>query len=64
MDTFDRLRHFEVLSHFDWEQLEILVRHTSPITYAPGSKVMGEGEDSRDFYLVEQGKLRIERTTP
>lgn len=64
MDTFDRLRQFEILSHFDGEQLDVLSANTAAIAYEAGSRVLEEGESSRDFFLVDRGKIRIERGTP
>ncbi len=64
MDTFDRLRQFEILSHFDGEQLDILCECLGRVSYEDGAAILNEGEESQDFYLVDSGEVNIERNTP
>ena len=64
VDVYDRLRQFEILSHFDGEQLDLLASCTSRVRYGAGSMVIKEGENSRDIYLVDSGEIQIQRTTP
>ncbi len=64
MDIFDRLRQFEILSHFSDEQIDQLCGCTSRVSYSEGSLAVKEGDKSQDFYLVDEGDLRIERSTP
>lgn len=64
MDLFDQLRRFEILSHLDGEQLDLLAQCTGRIGYRPGDKVVEESNESRDFYFVDHGVVKIQRTTP
>lgn len=64
MDLFDRLRRFEILSHLDGEQLDLLALCTGRITYRPGDNILEEGSDSHDLLFVDEGTVRIQRTTP
>lgn len=45
-------------------QIHILAEHGTRTRHAADSKVFDEGEESRDVYLVLDGKVRIERRTP
>ena len=64
METFDRLRQFEILSHLSDHQIEQLSSCTSRVKYAPGTTVLKEGDKTRDLYFVDIGKIRIQRNTP
>lgn len=64
MEIFDRLRQFEILSHFDGEQLDLLCSCLGRVTYEDQEAVLHEGEDSEDFFLIDQGEILIERNTP
>ncbi len=44
-ELFDRLRHFEILTHFSDEQIDLLATCTSMVRYSKGSKILGEGEE-------------------
>lgn len=63
-DLYDRLRHFEILTHFSDEQIDLLVTCTSMVRYSKGSKIIGEGDESRDIYLIDKGEIEIRRDTP
>ena len=64
MDAFDRLRQFQILSHFSDPQVDQLTRCTSRVTFNDGSHVLKEGDDSRDIYFVDTGNIEIRRDTP
>lgn len=64
MDLFDRLRHFEILSHFSGEQLEIFCQCTSRVTFDKDHSILSEGDVGRDLFLVDSGKVEISRSTP
>ena len=64
MDTFDRLRQFEILAHFSDYQIEQLADCTSRVHYPEGTVVLKEGERTRDIYLVDVGEIHIQRNTP
>ena len=64
MDIFDRLRQFEILSHFSDHQIEQLSTFTSRVRYPEGEMVLKEGEKTRDIYFIDVGKIRIQRNTP
>ncbi len=64
MDIFYRLRQFEPLSHFSDEQIDQLSSCTARIHYAAGDTILEEGDESRDFYLVDGGAVEIQRATP
>lgn len=64
MDTFDRLRQFDILSHFSDHQIEQLGSCTTRIRYPRGTTVLQEGDTTRDIYLVDLGEVRIQRSTP
>jgi len=64
VDVFDRLRQFEVLTHFSDQQIQQLATCTSRIRYDAGTRILEEGDASRDAYLVDVGELEIRRNTP
>lgn len=64
MDVFDRLRQFEVLTHFSDQQIQQLASCTSRIRYSEGTRILEEGDASCDAYLVDVGELEIRRNTP
>lgn len=64
MDTFDRLRQFEILQHFSDYQVEQLAACTTRLRYAKETEVLKEGEKARDFYLIDVGEIHIQRNTP
>lgn len=64
MDTFDRIRQFEILSHLDGEQLEILCGCLTSIPFEDGESILNEGEESADFYIIDRGEVAIGRSTP
>ena len=64
MDFFDRLRQFEILSHFDGDQLDLFSSCLGRVTYENGESILHEGEESDDFFLIDQGEILIERNTP
>lgn len=64
MNIVDRLRGLELLSHFSNEQIEDLGRCTSLVRYPEGALVIKEGETTLDAYLIDQGRVRIQRDTP
>lgn len=64
MDILDRLRQFEILSHFSDDQLEVLADCTTRVRFARGKAVFEEGEESQEAYLIDTGSVRIQRKTP
>ncbi len=64
MDIFYRLRQFEILSHFSDQQIDQLASCTSQVRYHAGASILEEGDDSREFYLVDVGEIEIQRSTP
>ena len=64
MDTFDRLRQFEILSHFSDLQIEQLTSCISRVRFQSGTLVFKEGETTTDFYLIDVGEIEIKRNTP
>lgn len=64
VDAFDRLRQFEILSHFTDPQVEKLASCTSRVRFSEGDSILQEGDDSRDIYFVDVGEIEIRRHTP
>lgn len=64
MDIEARLRRWETFSHFSDEQLYQLARCASLHRFPAGVTVFKAGDSSRDAYLVDTGRLRIQRHTP
>lgn len=63
-DHFERLRRFEILTHLSGEQIDLLGTCTSRVTYDKGAKILGEGEESQDIFLIDTGEIEISRGTP
>lgn len=63
-DLFDRLRQFDILTHFSDEQIDLLATCTSMVRYSKGSKIIKEGEESQDIFLIDSGEVEIRRDTP
>lgn len=63
-DLFDRLRQFDILTHFSDEQIDLLATCTSMVRYSKGSKIIKEGEESQDIFLIDSGEIEIRRDTP
>jgi len=64
VDTFYRLRQFEILTHFSDDQIEQLADCVTRVSHPAGSTVLREGDESRDVYLVDSGEIEIQRNTP
>jgi CRP/FNR family transcriptional regulator, cyclic AMP receptor protein len=58
------LRQWELLSHFTDVQLDRLSFCVDHRRVEAGSLVLREGEPTADAYLIESGKVRIQRKTP
>jgi CRP/FNR family transcriptional regulator, cyclic AMP receptor protein len=58
------LRRWELLSHFTDAQLDLLGTCVDERRIGGGSLVLREGEPTADAYLIESGKVRIQRKTP
>jgi CRP/FNR family transcriptional regulator, cyclic AMP receptor protein len=58
------LRQWELLSHFTDAQLDRLSFCVDHRRVEAGSLVLREGEPTADAYLIESGKVRIQRKTP
>lgn len=64
-DLFDRLRHFEILTHFSDEQIDLLATCLSQVRYSKGAKILSEGgAESQDIFLIDSGEIEIRRETP
>jgi CRP/FNR family cyclic AMP-dependent transcriptional regulator len=64
-DLFERLRHFDILTHFSDEQIDLLATCTSMVRYSKGSKIISEGDEgSQDIFLIDSGEVEIRRETP
>lgn len=63
-ELFDRLRHFEILTHFSDEQIDLLATCTSMVRYSKGAKILSEGEEGQDVFLIDSGEVEIRRQTP
>lgn len=63
-DLFDRLRHLDILTHFSDEQIDLLVTCASQVRYSKGSKILREGDESQDIFLIDSGEVEIRRETP
>lgn len=63
-ELFDRLRHFEILTHFSDEQIDLLATCTSMVRYSKGAKILSEGEEGQDIFLIDSGEVEIRRQTP
>ena len=64
MNIAERIRDFELFAHFTEEQLEKLQKCTSLVRYPKEVSILKEGDATTDAYLVEGGKVRIQRDTP
>lgn len=64
MDTYYRLRQFEILSNLSDDQVDLLSQCVAQARYPAGSQILREGEESHDIYLVDQGSIEICRNTP
>jgi len=62
--TFETLRKIELLEHFPDEQLQSLLDCTSWNGYPKGVHVIRHGDDTREAYLLEKGRVRVQRDTP
>jgi CRP-like cAMP-binding protein len=58
------LRRWELLSHLTETQLSQLANFADLRRLASGTVVLREGEPTADAYLIESGKIRIQRKTP
>lgn len=64
MEIFDRLRQFDVFSHFSDEQLDQLGDCASHARYPQEAIIVREGDVSENPYVVDTGKVAIRRNTP
>lgn len=64
MSIVDRIREFEILSHLSATQSAALAECITPLEFAVDDKVLVEGERSREAYLIDRGRIRIQRDTP
>lgn len=58
------MRQFEILSHFTDRQIDQLAHCTSRVHYGDNAVILKEGDNSRDFYLIDVGDVEIRRNTP
>jgi CRP/FNR family transcriptional regulator, cyclic AMP receptor protein len=64
MTAAQELASSPLFAHFTPEQLEALAGCSRELTFMPGSRILREGEASRDSYLITGGKVRVQRQTP
>lgn len=64
MKLAERLKRWDAFSHFTGPQLEILEGCVALTRYPEGVTVLKEGDSTYDAYLIESGKVRIQRHTP
>ena len=60
----DSLRGMELFSHFSDAQLERLATGIARVRYPAAVTVVKEGDPTQDAYIVEKGRVRIQRETP
>ena len=63
MSAAEKLRRWEVFSHFSDAQLARLAACLSHSRYPDGAAVVRHGEDTRDAYVVDSGRVAILRRT-
>ena len=64
MSTDFLLRQWDLLAHFSDAQLAQLGEVAEHRRIASGAHVLREGESTADAYLIEGGRVRIQRRTP
>ena len=60
----DSLRGMEAFAHFQDAQLERLAGCLSRVRYPAAVTIVKEGDPTQDAYIVERGRVRIQRETP
>lgn len=63
MDIFYRLRQFDIFSHFSDTQIDQIWSCASQVHHPKDTIVIREGDKSFDPYLVDTGKIKIQRST-
>lgn len=58
------LRRWELLSHFQDAELKALAKCLSRHRVKAGTRVVREGDATLDAYLIEDGRVKIQRETP
>jgi CRP/FNR family transcriptional regulator, cyclic AMP receptor protein len=64
MDTALLLGSSPLFSHFNAEQLSALASCAHPLRLAVGTRVVKEGDASRDSFFIGSGHVRVQRDTP
>lgn len=64
MTISDRLRRWELFSHFTAEQLDRLCLSLSLREVPLGEHVFADQEEGRDLFLLDEGRVAIQRNTP
>lgn len=64
MKLADRLRKWDAFSHFTNAQLASLEGCAAVAKYAEGATVLTEGASGAEAFLIDSGKVRIQRSTP
>jgi len=60
----ESLREMDAFGHFQDAQLELLAGCLSRVRYPAAVTIVKEGDPTQDAYLVERGRVRIQRDTP
>ncbi|MCB1055855.1 MAG: cyclic nucleotide-binding domain-containing protein [Acidobacteria bacterium] len=64
MDTSDRLRRWASFAHFTDGQIAHLAAKVEVQHHAAGTELFPAGSETRQAYLIDRGKVTIERQTP
>lgn len=64
MKLADRLKRWDAFSHFTRPQLETVEGCVALTRFPAGAPILNEGDSTLDAYLIETGKVRIQRETP
>ena len=59
--TVEQLRQYELFETFDEEELQEIVELCHAASYPEGEKVLIEGQAAERFFIVERGKLSLEK---
>ena len=63
MNTAEYLRRWEFFSHFSDDQLDQLGEGVPLVRYAAGDTIFKAGEEKRDAFLIDHGRVQIQRQT-
>eukprot|EP00127_Corallochytrium_limacisporum_P000566 Clim_evm5s19 gene=Clim_evmTU5s19 len=61
LDAIERVKEFKNLTHYEKTQI---VAACSTTTYQEGAKIIRQGDTGDKFYIVADGKAKVQQTTP